>query len=342
MESELPIPISPVPSESSDPLEILQNLDQRADSIIALLVAQARPTPAEKPRRGCRKASPPKPQGGIQESSRQEAKEILKLFKDHKALAQFDRNKDRLGGVITTLETKTSTIRELLGIKPSTETKRHKRSTPDHTEEEGAAPASLTDELRQPPEVARQEEHAAAAVPLRQQEAQQQMDVVVPIPPTQEEPVSKRRRQIRESIEEHKGVTAYAVALSTGIVRVGTPLLANPVVLVEAGIAYAIMGELARRTLEKWPEWDQRQRNAAVYLGTAFAISATVGGMTVFGPSFPLFPIAPAIIGSAGFGGALLGGSLTTPQQRPDVEMGAPAAEHQPPAKNPDPRLQGP
>jgi hypothetical protein len=344
MESPQIFPGPLVHREPPDLLESLQNLDQRADPIIKKLEEEAGLIPAgstSNPKgRGRREVPKNKLPVGIQESSRIDALELLSLYKSSKKLVAFDQNKDRLRDVLVKLKGKASTIRGLLGDKPSTEPKRDKRSSPDQTEGEGAAaPASL--EPQQPPVVARQEEHAAAAAPSQQQEAQQQRDVVVPIPPSpQEGPASKRRRQIGEYIEEHKGIAAYAGAGATAIVRVGAPLLTNPVTLATGGIAYGAAGELARRTLRNWPKWNQRQRKWAKISGGTAAISTTVGGVALFGPAFLLFPIAPALIGSAGFGGALAAGSLTPPGQRADVEMGAPAAQPQvqpppqPPAQN--------
>jgi hypothetical protein len=327
-------------------LEVLKGLDQRVDSIAATLRDEAGMNPVGR-RTGKRQKAPlpPKaPEKGIQESSRKEAVELLELYEDHKRLAKFSsEGNTKVKRLLAKLEKKTSEIKTILEINPS-----------DQTEEEGAAaPASLEVqqppvEVQQPPVVARPEEHAAAAaVPLQQQEAQQHRDVVVPIPPSpQEEPASKRRRQMGEYVGEHKGIAAYAGAGATAVVRVGPPLFTNPVTFAGAGMAYGVAGELARRTLRNWPQWKQRQRKWAKVSGGAAAIGTTVGGVALFGPAFLLFPIAPALIGTAGFGGALAGGSLTAPQQPSDVEMGgAPEAQPQvqpppqPPVQNRDPQM---
>jgi hypothetical protein len=341
METPQVSPVSPFQGNLTI-LEKLQDLDLEVDSLAEKWRVKTGGNPAGEPPEKREIGSHFSASGeGSQDWFRGQAEHLLSMFKRYKDVASLPskimnaQQREETQQLLAKIEGKKPEIRAIAEQSLSTKPKGTKRSSSSSTEEaEAAASASLE---KQRPEVVEGQEEQDASAPPRGQATQRQGEAGVPEPlPSKEEPALKRRRQMAEYVGEHKGIVAYAGAGATAVVRVGTPLATNPLTLGIAGIAYGVAGDLARRTLRNWPQWKQRQRNWAKVSGGTALIGSTVGGMALFGAAFPFFPIAPALIGTAAFGGALIAGSLTAPEQHSDTEMGeALAAQDRPKDKTP-------
>ena len=125
-----------------------------------------------------------------------------------------------------------------------------------------------------------------------------------------------------EWVKEHP----FTATIAVGALRENAAM-ANPYITVVSFVAYGGAGLLARRLVQKWSTWDDRQKLCATVAGVGAAVASAVGFYQIFGAALLKSTLLPAGIVAAGSGGALAGGSVIRPRNRPKGVETQPAGE---------------